>query len=79
MKRYDLETHGRPYMQREEMTERPDGEWVRYEDVEPLIAALRAYLYEYEGVWDTMHGQSPKAKMVEVEARAALAKLGETP
>jgi hypothetical protein len=37
MKRYDLETVGPPYLQYETMVERPDGDWVLWEDVEPLM------------------------------------------
>ena len=41
MTRYDLNTNYHCGEAIEEMEKATDGEWVRYEDVEPLIALLR--------------------------------------
>lgn len=74
MKRYDLEdTASRmSYQTAYELVEHPGGEWVRYEDVEPLIARARELLREVRPC-------DCGACMTYANLRKALAKLGETP
>lgn len=70
MKRFDLETTGRAYMQREEMVETDDGEWVRFADVE-------AYARQRVAEELAMHGAECDRQTAQVHAerdrlRAAL-------
>ncbi len=48
-KRYDLVTNYRAGSAIEEMERSDDGEWIRFEDVEADLAAVRAQLTHYDG------------------------------